>query len=117
MKQFTDEQIIAFWGSLKEAAETDEVRNFLDDVLDLINRQKAEIIRLKGEVVTNNIMKTARIKKEAKSEAIKEFAERVETLVLPLLLAATLEEKDMVYRCLSIIDNLVKEMTEEKSDV
>ena len=50
---------------------------------------------------------------QLKSETIKEFAERAETLVLPLLLPATLQERDRVYRCLNIIDNLVKEMTEE----
>lgn len=86
----------------------------LNAVSDLINRQKAEIIRLKGSVITNNIMEIARIKKQAKSKAIKEFAERVKKSILPLLTATTLEEKDMVYRCLSIIDNLVKEMTEGK---
>ena len=110
MKQFTDEQIIAFWGSLKEAAETDEVRNFLDDVLDLINRQKAEIIRLKGEVVTNNIMKTARIKKEAKSEAIKEFAERLKRCI-------RFDDKceyNCAKRIVGFINYLIKEMTEEK---
>ena len=117
MKRFTDEQIIIALESSKEAAETDEVRDFLDDVIECINRKNAEIIRLKGSVVTNNIMEIVRIKKQAKSEAIIDFAERVETLVLPLLLPATLEERDMVYRCLTIIDNLVKEMTEEKSDV
>lgn len=117
MKQFTDEQIIAFWGSLKEAAETDEVRNFLDDVLDLINRQKAEIIRLKGEVVTNNIMKTARIKKEAKSEAIKEFVERLKEIIYTHMDRVDVDGVVVLTRIDNSIDNLVKEMTEEESDV
>ena len=71
------------------------------DALALINRQKAEIERLKGEVVTNNIMKATRIKKEAKSEAIKEFAERLKE-----------RNKPWLHVHLEDIDNLVKEMTE-----
>lgn len=45
--------------------------------LDLINRQKAEIERLKGSVIINNIMESQRIKREAKTKAYKEFAERI----------------------------------------
>lgn len=54
---------------------------FVDDdyglqnlALDLINRQKAEIERLKGSTVVNNIMESQRIKREAKAESYKEFA-------------------------------------------
>lgn len=36
--------------SSKEAADTDEVRDFLDDVIECINRKNAEIERLKGEL-------------------------------------------------------------------
>lgn len=94
--------------------------------VDLINRQAAEIESLKRTIDEKDkeilgLQKRIIFWREdlnyqpekIKSEAIKEFAERAETLVLPLLLAATLEERDMVYRCLNIIDNLVKEMTEE----
>ncbi len=80
--------------------------------LDLINRQKAENERLKGSVITNNIMKSQRIKKkEAKVEAYKEFAERL--------------KKDLFYKCgdinysetcdlRNLIDNLLKEMVGEE---
>lgn len=94
----------------------------LNAVSDLINRKNAKIEELKTEIERMENQNTLLLKKKCKdinttrkiikSEAIKEFAERVETLVLPLLLPATLEERDMVYRCLTIIDNLVKEMTE-----
>lgn len=47
------------------------------ECLDLINRQKAEIERLKGSTVVNNIMESQRIKREAKTEAYKEFAEKL----------------------------------------
>lgn len=43
--------------------------------LDLINRQKAEIEKLKGSTIVSNIMESQRIKREAKAEAYKEFAE------------------------------------------
>lgn len=41
--------------------------------LDLINRQKAEIERLKGSTVVNNILESQRIKRETKAEAYKEY--------------------------------------------
>ena len=50
MTKFTDEQIIIALKSSKEAADTDEVRDFLDDVIGCINRKNAEIERLKGEL-------------------------------------------------------------------
>lgn len=50
MKKLTDEQIIIALKSSKEAADTDEVRDFLDDVIECINRKNAEIERLKGEL-------------------------------------------------------------------
>lgn len=42
--------------------------------LDLINRQKAEIEKLKGSTIVSNIMESRRIKREAKAEAYKNFA-------------------------------------------
>lgn len=45
--------------------------------LDLINRQKSEIERLKGSAIVNNIMEIQRIKRETKAETYKEFAERI----------------------------------------
>ena len=45
--------------------------------LDLINRQKAEIEKLKGSTIVSNIMKIQRIKRDAKAEAYKEFATKI----------------------------------------
>ena len=45
--------------------------------LDLINRQKAEIEKLKGSTIVSNIMESQRIKREAKAEAYKEFATKI----------------------------------------
>ena len=78
--------------------------------LDLINRQKAEIEKLKGSTIVSNIMESQRIKREAKAEAYKEFAER-------------LNEKAQIADCFDsynmivgthFIDNLLKEMVGEK---
>lgn len=54
-----------------------ELYEALQTVLALINRQQAEIERLKGSVIVNNIMESQKIKREAKFEAIKEFAEKL----------------------------------------
>lgn len=136
------------------------LEHYMQELNTTINRQKAEIIRLKGSVVTNNIMEIVRIKKQAKSEAlmhafskfaghsdyhgdtilcqltcmaegeetksatpidmnkikskaIKEFAERLKEHSFVDNLS--LDGKETVY--VDDIDNLVKEMTEEKSDV
>ena len=140
MKKFTDEQIIKAMqcvignGVSCSECEYQKVLPFpscsrmcAEQALDLINRKNAEIERLK-RIIDEKDKEILGLQKriiswredlnyqpeKIKSEAINEFAERVETLVLPLLLAATLEEKDMVYRCLNIIDNLVTEMMEEK---
>lgn len=50
------------------------VANAINDMFDLINRQKVEIERLEGSTVVNNIMESQRIKREAKAESYKEFA-------------------------------------------
>lgn len=50
-------------------------------VRDLIERQKIEIERLKGSVITNTIMESQRIKREAKTEAYKEFAEELKNIL------------------------------------
>jgi hypothetical protein len=76
-------------------------KNVSKAAIDLINRQKAKIARLKKELIEqqlkNNLLyETA---KETRTEAIKEFAEllkEIDDYVSPL-----------------DIDNLVKEMTEE----
>lgn len=74
------------------------------DALDLINRQKAELEDLREIVFTD---RTEAIKK-LKSEAIKEFAERLkEHYVKPEF------PWDDFYVDEGVVDNLVKEMTGE----
>ena len=107
------------------------------NALDLINRQKAEKERLEDENYTlknkieirdnlieqlgsdidikYNTIYTMREKlKNSKSEAIKEFAERLKEKADDYVLAEG-EFETMIFE--NDIDDLVKEMTEEKSDV
>ena len=67
------------------------ITQILKEAIDLINRQKAKIIKLeyynedliaeirklKGSTIVNNIMESQRIKREAKAKTYKEFAERL----------------------------------------
>lgn len=87
-----------------------------DLVLGLINRQKSEIERLKGSVVVNNIMESRRIRREAKAEAYKEFAERLKERIR-LDDDCDYNCRDCCYECndyVIAIDNLLKEMVGEE---
>ena len=92
----------------------------MKDVFDLINRQKAEIERLKkkNEKYINRIEKDIVLPKifgeQAKSEVIKEFAERLKGN-LRLDDDCEYNCRNCCYECKEFvpqIDNLVKEMTE-----
>lgn len=85
------------------------------DLLDLINRQKAEIKRLKGEVAKEFTCFVGNPHKvehcpyleelpKVEAEAIKDFAERLKTFFNP----------DNSYDIRKYIDDLVKEMTGEQ---
>lgn len=82
-KKFTDEEIIRNYewcigctsDRCRECTMDEEgfcEEELQDLVLDLINRQKAEIEKLKGSTIVSNIMENQRIKREA----YKEFAEK-----------------------------------------
>lgn len=86
-KKFTDEELISSLEVIATTCNCNEckIRNCkwgtcncsqitANAALDLINRQKAEIERLKGSTIVNNIMESQRIKRETKAEAYKEFA-------------------------------------------
>lgn len=75
----------------------------LSDALDLIRSQKAEIERLKGSTIVNSIMERQKIKREAKVEAYKDFAERLKNKIIdtPFGINCTVD----------MVDNLLKEMT------
>lgn len=93
-----------------------ELYEALQTVFALINRQQAEIERLKGSVIVNNIMESQKIKREAKFEAIKEFAERsknkIKTECNPY--GKPTFDYDTSILIMRYIDDLVKEMVSEK---
>ena len=82
----------------------------LGDIIDLINRKQAEIEKLKGSTIVSNIMESQRIKREAKAEAYKEFAERLNEKAQ---IADCFDSYNMVVGT-HFIDNLLKEMVGEK---
>ena len=80
------------------------VNELMRNALDLINRQKAEIERLKAEQMMAEGYADA-LEERAKAEAIREFAERVMALIYSADDINPVTEWQ--------IDNLVAEMTEE----
>lgn len=86
---------------------------------DRINRQKAEIERL-GNQNTLLLKKKCKdintVRKIIKSEAIIDFAERLKRTSIGLEIGDDKKFKMTVVSTVAI-DNLVKEMTEEKRDV
>ena len=76
------------------------------NALDLINRQKAEIERLQKNIDGLNIFTKNHIK-VIRLQAIKEFAEKLKNCF-----AISGDYLDII----NIIDNLVKEMTEQKNN-
>lgn len=128
MTKFTDEQII----KALECCSTDVRENTCPKcafynkhrcstlmgkaVSDLINHQKAEIERL-GNQNTLLLKKKCKdintARKIIKSEAIKEFAERLKRTSIGLEIG---DDKKLKMTAVSTvaIDNLVKEMTEER---
>lgn len=115
-KQNQDEEII------KDLTELSRYTGFqekyiqvLNATLDLINRQKLEIERLKGSTIVNNIMESQRIKREAKAEAYKEFAERIKLSIKANVVETLCNDVRGVYKAeyiLDDIDNLLKEFGE-----
>ena len=104
-KKFTDEEILRRLTGLSQYTGSQALKA----ALDLISRQKAEIERLKGSTIVNNIMESQRIKREAKAEAYKEFAAVIKKNVKELW------DYDNgtfcpVYVLAKPIDNLLKEL-------
>lgn len=84
--------------------------------LDLINRQKAEIEKLKGSTIVSNIMESQRIKREAKAEAYKEFTERLKNKIKTECnpYGKPTFDYDTSLAIMRYIDNLLKEMVGEE---
>ena len=122
-KKYTDKEIISSLEVIATTGNCDEckIRNCkwgtcnceqvtANVALDLINRQNAEIERLKGSTIVSNIMESQRIKREAKAEAYKEFAERLNEKAQ---IADCFDSYNMVVGT-HFIDNLLKEMVGEE---
>lgn len=87
-------------------------KKLLSDTVDLINRQKAEIERLEKHELSKAMEFNSSTINRVKSEAIKEFAEKLTaeyktTHYLP-------NDDDMIMVAKSDMDNLIKEMVGEK---
>lgn len=113
----TDNEIINQWKHERELAEcvcsyfVDQVElSLVNETIDIINQQKEEIERLKGSVIVNNIMESQKIKREAKIETVKEFAERLKEKSFQSFGNYGIT-RYVVEVC--DIDNLVKEMVGE----
>ena len=125
-KKFTDEEIIrnltefligamdGYSAYLENGGIIDKNQEqyieMLANGINLINRQKSEIEWLRGCTIINNIMNSQRIKREAKAEAYKEFAERLNE---GAQIADCFDSYNMVVGTY-FIDNLLKEMVGEK---
>ena len=101
-------------------AERCERMKLLEDILDLINHQKAEIERLKKEIQTTKdayIMlqtKNEIIKSEAVKECLAKVKNYIKTHCNPY--GKPDFDYDTSIKILNFIDNLVKEMTEKNND-
>ena len=141
MKKFTDEQII----KALECCSTDVQENpcpkcafynkhrcstlMLNAASDIINRQKVKIKSLK-QIINEQDKEVLKLQnriifwrkglnyqpEKIKSEAIKEFAEKLKRTSIGLEIGDDKKLKMTVVSTVAI-DNLVKEMTEEKRDV
>ena len=130
-KKFTDEEIIrnltevligamdGYSAYLENGGIIDknqeEYIEMLADGINLINRQKSEIEWLRGSTIINNIMNSQRIKREAKAEAYKEFAKRLENKIKTECnpYGKPTYDYDTSISILHYMDNLVKEMVSD----
>jgi len=100
------------------------VYNLIMQQSSFIDRQKSEIERLKGSTIVNNIMESQRIKREAKAEAYKEFAEELKNILrnIPKWNVKKWNVKKLNFNNVGFsyddvffsIDNLLKEMVGEE---
>ena len=85
----------------------------IKNTLDLINRQRAEIEKMRGSTIVSNIMEIQKIKREAKAEAYKEFAEKLNEKAQ---IADCFDSYNMVVGTY-FIDNLLEEMIGLKNEM
>lgn len=110
----------------RQYAEIEELKcknsNLTSDLTSLQNdltSSKAEVERLKRSnkisqhLLSNaydSIERLSNFIENIKAEAYKEFADRFENRILPILTTATLDEKDFVCTCIGIKNNLLNEL-------
>lgn len=130
MNKMTDEQIIK---ALEYRCSDYECRDlvFYRNIFDLIDRQKAEIERLKNEVfakeqecidmqeqrdsVEYNLELLKQEKSVVKAEAVKKFAELVIKRICENVNAPTPSESYIVEKGNQVIDETLKEMEKENN--
>ena len=130
----TDEQIIKYWNEIDSEIINEHGEEFdvyitmpvAKSTVDLINRQKAEVERLTAKILVKdnvNYYNTAQLRiareelRTAKSEAIKEFAERLKKSIYVRENGFDVSDIILLTRIDNSIDNLVKEKTEVEQDV
>ena len=125
----TDEQIIKYWNEIDSEIINEHGEEFdvyitmpvAKSTVDIINRQKAEIERLKRDIAIHEHVHEESnaayqvLVKQAKSEAIKEFAERLKRTSIDLEIGDDKKFKMTVVSTVAI-DSLVKEMTEVETN-
>ena len=115
-KSITDEEIIkALEGSILNAKWCDsKVRSIeiykLESVLDLINRQKAEIEELKEKFTLDFEKMESEYDGKIKAEAYKEFAEKLENEINCRTTLSRQQDKNVIH----IMHNLLREMVGEE---
>lgn len=82
------------------------------ETFDMLNRQKAEIERLKRYDEERDIALHARLIANAKTEAIREFAENVKTAINERFSDEIQDSNSHLYLMNTLLDDLVKGMTE-----
>lgn len=122
-KKYTDEEIVRALKCHINAEDCVSCEMFgrcdeiilTDIVLNLINRQKSEIERKNSFIENQNelISKLALAEKNARTEAYKEFAERIKMSIKANVVETLCNDVKGVYKAeyvLDDIDNLLKEM-------
>lgn len=115
-----------------EKLTNEEVIKILKEAIDVINRQETKIVILKDytkdliaeirkltgcEIISNFTENQRRIRREAKTEAYKEFAERIKLSIKANVVETLCNDARGVYKAeyvLDDIDNLLKGMVGEE---
>ena len=107
MRRMTDNEIIKILTDYGTQCKPEVI----SAAISLINRQKAEIEKLKGSTIVSNIMESQRIKREAKAEAYKEFATKIyQAFAIENTRDGYLDCAPNYTRLMECVDNVLKEL-------